>query len=207
MHTHKLFLLITNLAFGFWMLAGCGSAPAAPTVSPSAAPASVPTLVAAPTAAPTQAAAPSDFSGKWEDAQLGFSLDLTQKGAQLQGSHSIVAQQGNKIDSLDSSIAGMVTGSVAVISFESSFTTNSGTAEISYVDAGSLKWKVTKAPMEKIISRLRLPWFARRPLPPPTPSRPPASSSNPTALAGRPQAIWRRTGAFALCLARKKASR
>lgn len=146
MNTNKLFLLITNLAFGLWMLAGCGSAPAAPTVSPSAAPASAATLAAAPAAAPTQAPAPSDFSGKWEDSQLGFSLDLTQKGDQLQGSHSIVAQQGNKIDSLDSSIAGTVTGSVAVISFKSSFTTNSGTAELSYVDASSLKWKVTKAP-------------------------------------------------------------
>jgi hypothetical protein len=120
MSTGKPALQIIGLAFVFWLLAGCGSAPTAP-----------PTI---------------DFTGHWEDSSSAFSLDLSQAGEQIAGSHTVVAQQGNKIDSLDKSIEGSVQGNMAVINFQSSFATNSGAAQITFIDQNTIFWKVTNPP-------------------------------------------------------------
>ena len=120
MNTKKPALQIIGLTFALWLLAGCGSAPTAP-----------PTI---------------DFSGHWEDVSSAFSLDLSQDGEQLQGNHTVVAQQGNKIDSLDKSIEGSIQGNTAVINFQSSFATNSGVAQIVFIDQNTIFWKVTNPP-------------------------------------------------------------
>ena len=60
--------------------------------------------------------------------------------------HVAVAQQGNKSDSLDESIKGSIQGSTATVQFQSSFTPNPGTAQITFVDANTISWKVTTPP-------------------------------------------------------------
>jgi hypothetical protein len=87
-----------------------------------------------------------DFTGHWEGLASAFSLDLIQNGEKLQGRHSAIAQQGAKIDSLENSIGGTIQGNKAVIHFQSSFTSNIGIAEITFVDANTIFWKVTSAP-------------------------------------------------------------
>jgi len=123
MNTKKLIRQIIGLAFALWSLAGCGSKATTPTIT-----------------------ATIDFTGYWEDAASAFSLDLTQNGEHLQGSHVVVAQQGNKIDSLDNSIQGNVQGNTAVVQFQSSFTTNIGTAQITFIDTNTIFWEVTNPP-------------------------------------------------------------
>jgi hypothetical protein len=102
------------------LLAGCGSKPTQPTTI--------------------------DFTGHWEDAASAFSLDLSQTGEKIQGRHEVVAQQGNKIDSLDKSIEGSVQGNTATVHFQSSFATSIGTAQITFVDQNTIFWKVTTPP-------------------------------------------------------------
>jgi hypothetical protein len=126
MNTKKLFLQILSMVFILWLLAGCGSPATAPTTPNSS--------------------APVDFTGHWEDPASAFSLDLTQAGEQLQGSHVAVAQQGNKIDSLEKSIEGSIQGNIATIKFQSSFTSNTGTAQITFIDANTIYWKIITPP-------------------------------------------------------------
>jgi hypothetical protein len=64
----------------------------------------------------------------------------------LQGKHVVVAQQGNKIDSLDEAIKGSVQGNTAAVQFQSSFAADAGTAQITLVDANTISWKVTAPP-------------------------------------------------------------
>jgi len=90
--------------------------------------------------------APVDFSGHWEDPAFAFSLDLSQNGEQLLGKHVVVAQGGNKIDSLDNSIEGIVQGNKAAVNFQSSFAAEKGTAEISQIDANTIFWKLITPP-------------------------------------------------------------
>jgi len=132
MSTRKLFLQIISLAFIIWLLAGCGSTPNEPTTMPT------------PIHPPTTATI--DFTGHWEDASSNFSLDLSQAGEHLQGSHVVVAQQGNRIDSMDNSIEGSIQGNIAVIHFQSSYTTNTGVAQITFIDKNTISWKVTNPP-------------------------------------------------------------
>jgi len=84
--------------------------------------------------------------GHWEDAATNFSLDLFQNWKKIYGHHTAVAQGGNKIDSLDVSIDGMVQGQVATVKFQSSFTSETGTAQITYVDANTITWKIITPP-------------------------------------------------------------
>lgn len=86
------------------------------------------------------------LDGHWQDSSTGFSLDLTQEWKIINGKHEVVAQDGNKIDSLDQSITGTTNSSGAVVTFQSSFTDQSGTAEITVVDANTIQWKITQAP-------------------------------------------------------------
>lgn len=120
MHTGKTFVKIIGLTFILWLLAGCGSKP-------------------------TELSA-IDFTGHWEDVSSAFSLDLSQSGEQVQGSHTVVAQQGNKTDSLDKSIEGNIKGHVATVKFQSSFSTTSGEAKITFIDQNTIFWKVTTPP-------------------------------------------------------------
>ena len=129
MNTKKLILQVIGLAFTLWLLAGCGSTATAPATLPA-----------------PSSSSPVDFTGHWEDAASAFSLDLSQNGEQLQGSHVVVAQQGSKIDSLDKSIEGSIQGKTAVVHFQSSFTANSGIAQITFIDANTILWKVTNPP-------------------------------------------------------------
>jgi hypothetical protein len=124
MFTKKTFLQFIGLALILWLLAGCGNAPTQPT--------------------PTTTAV--DFTGHWEGLSSAFSLDLVQSGEKLQGGHAVIAQQGNKIDSLDKSIEGNILGNKVAVHFQSSFTTNTGSAEITFIDEKTIFWKVTSAP-------------------------------------------------------------
>jgi hypothetical protein len=86
------------------------------------------------------------LDGHWEDAATGFSLDLYQDWKTIFGHHTIVAEGGNKIDTLDVSISGMLQGQVATVQFQSSFTSDTGTAEITYLDANTITWKIIEPP-------------------------------------------------------------
>ncbi len=90
----------------------------------------------------------ADFSldGQWEDAATGFSLTLFQDWKNIYGNHLIVAQGGNKIDSLDASITGSLQGQTATVQFQSSFAASTGTAEITYVDPNTITWKIITPP-------------------------------------------------------------
>ena len=120
MRTGKVLLQIIGLTLIICLLAGCGGKP-------------------------TESAA-VDFTGYWEDVSSSFTLDLSQNGKQVQGSHVVVAQQGNKIDSLDKSIEGNINGHIATVKFQSSFSANSGEAQITFIDQNTIFWKMTTPP-------------------------------------------------------------
>jgi hypothetical protein len=86
------------------------------------------------------------LDGHWEDAATGFSLDLYQDWKDIYGHHTVVAQGGNKIDTLEVSINGSLQGQVATVQFQSSFTTDTGTAQITYVDVNTIQWKIIDPP-------------------------------------------------------------
>ena len=90
----------------------------------------------------------ADFSldGHWEDAATNFSLDLYQDWKTIYGMHTVVADGGNKIDSLDVSINGLLQGKVATVQFQSSFTADTGTAQITYIDVNTIQWKIIDSP-------------------------------------------------------------
>ncbi len=90
----------------------------------------------------------ADFSmdGHWVDSSTGFTLDLYQDWKQIYGQHEVVAQGGNKIDSLEASINGWLKDKVATVQFQSSFSDQPGTAEITYIDVNTIQWKITAAP-------------------------------------------------------------
>lgn len=90
----------------------------------------------------------ADFSldGHWEDAATGFSLDLYQDWKNIYGHHTVVAQGGNKIDTLDVSINGSLQGQVANVQFKSSFTDDVGEAQITYIDVNTISWKIITPP-------------------------------------------------------------
>jgi hypothetical protein len=86
------------------------------------------------------------LDGHWEDAATGFSLDLYQEWKTIYGHHTVVAQGGDKIDSLDVSIDGSLQGQVATVQFQSSYTNDTGLAEITYVDVHTITWKIIDPP-------------------------------------------------------------
>jgi hypothetical protein len=90
----------------------------------------------------------ADFSldGKWEDPTTGFTLNLNQEWKLIYGGHTVVAQNGNKIDALEASISGTLKGKTADVQFKSSFTDSVGTARITYIDVKTLQWKVLTPP-------------------------------------------------------------
>jgi hypothetical protein len=90
----------------------------------------------------------ADFSldGHWEDATTGLSLDLNQDWKNIYGHHTIVAQGGNKIDTLDVSINGKLQGKVATVQFQSAFSKDTGTAQITYIDVNTIQWKIINPP-------------------------------------------------------------
>ncbi len=90
----------------------------------------------------------ADFSldGRWEDAATGFGLDLRQEWKAISGGHTMVAQGGNKIDALERSLNGLLQGKEVTVQFQSSFTTDIGAAQITYLDASTLQWKITDPP-------------------------------------------------------------
>jgi hypothetical protein len=86
------------------------------------------------------------MDGHWVDAGSGFTLDLYQDWKQIFGQHVIVAQNGNKIDSMEASINGWLKNKVATVQFQSSFTDQPGTAEITYIDVNTIQWKIIAPP-------------------------------------------------------------
>jgi hypothetical protein len=129
MNSKRLILQIIGLTLTLCLLAGCGS------------PAPVPTAISA-----ANPSAPVDFTGHWEDPASAFSLDLSQNAGQLQGKHVVVAQGGNKIDSLDNSIKGSIQADKATVTFQSSFASDAGTAQITMIDANTIFWKIITPP-------------------------------------------------------------
>jgi hypothetical protein len=90
----------------------------------------------------------ADFSldGHWVDDTTGFTLDLQQEWKNISGGHSIAAQDGKKIDALDDSISGSLKGKTADVTFKSSFTSETGTAQITYIDVNTITWKIITPP-------------------------------------------------------------
>jgi len=129
MNSKRFILQIIGLTLTFCLLAGCGSPAATPTTIPTSNP-----------------SVPVDFTGNWYDSASLFSLDLSQTGDQLQGTHGVVAQNGNKIDSLDNSIKGSIQADKATIIFQSSFASDTGTAQITFIDANTIYWKIITPP-------------------------------------------------------------
>ncbi len=86
------------------------------------------------------------LDGNWVDAATGFTLDLYQDWKNIYGNHTFVTEDGNKIDSLDVSIDGRLSGQVATVKFQSSFTTDTGTAELTYIDVNTMLWKIIDPP-------------------------------------------------------------
>ncbi|MCX6058726.1 MAG: hypothetical protein NTW69_11315 [Chloroflexi bacterium] len=129
MNSKRFILQIIGLTLTFCLLAGCGSPAATPTTIPTSSP-----------------SVPVDFTGNWYDSASLFSLDLSQTGDQLQGTHGVVAQNGNKIDSLDNSIKGSIQADKATIIFQSSFASDTGTAQITFIDANTIYWKIITPP-------------------------------------------------------------
>lgn len=88
----------------------------------------------------------TSVAGLWDDPSTFFVLELYQDGLSVYGKHSVVGQNGAKIDAPDASIEGTLSGTVATVTFRSSFTISTGTAEITYVDANTIKWKIIAPP-------------------------------------------------------------
>lgn len=90
----------------------------------------------------------ADFSldGKWVDDADNFTLNLSQEWKHIYGGHVVVAQSGNKIDSLEDSIDGMLKGKSVKVTFQSSFASEKGTALITYVDVNTITWKIITPP-------------------------------------------------------------
>lgn len=90
----------------------------------------------------------ADFSlaGRWEDAATNLNLDLRQEWKSVYGGHTMVAQGGNKIDALEASLNGTLQGKVVTVQFQSSFTTDVGTAQITYLDANTIQWTIIDPP-------------------------------------------------------------
>lgn len=86
------------------------------------------------------------LDGHWEDASTGFSLDLYQDWKAIYGHHTMVAQGGSKIDTLEVSINGYLKQNVAAVQFQSAFTNDVGQAQITYLDVNTLSWKITNPP-------------------------------------------------------------
>jgi hypothetical protein len=84
--------------------------------------------------------------GHWEDAANYFSLDLHQDWKNVWGKHTVVAQDGTRIDSLDVSISGLMEGQVVNLLFKSSFTQSEGRAQISFIDINTIQWKIITPP-------------------------------------------------------------
>ncbi len=90
----------------------------------------------------------ADFSldGQWVDPVTGFTLNLYQDWKSIYGNHVMVTQDGNKIDSLDDSINGMLNGQTATVQFQSSFSADPGTAQITYLDVNTIQWTIIDPP-------------------------------------------------------------
>ena len=86
------------------------------------------------------------LDGHWVDAATGFTLDLYQDWKNIYGNHTFVTEDGKKIDSLDVSIDGRLSGQVATVRFQSSFTSDTGTAELTYIDVNTMRWKIVDPP-------------------------------------------------------------
>ena len=86
------------------------------------------------------------LDGHWVDESTGFTLDLFQDWKNIYGDHTVVAQDGNKIDSLEASINGTLNGQVATVQFQSSFTADTGTAQITYLDVNTIQWTIIDPP-------------------------------------------------------------
>ncbi len=87
------------------------------------------------------------LTGHWEDVKTNLKLDLSQVWKDILGHHLIVAQRGNKIDTLDATtITGTLQGNVATVQFQSSFASDLGTAQITYVDTNTIHWQIITPP-------------------------------------------------------------
>ncbi len=86
------------------------------------------------------------LDGEWYDAVSGLTLYLYQDWKSIYGGHLIVAQGGNKIDQRDVSLNGMIQGQGAMVQFQSGFSENYGTAQITVIDPNTIQWKIITPP-------------------------------------------------------------
>ena len=91
------------------------------------------------------------FGGTWDSFEdtpnVSFTLFLTQTNLKIEGKHCSSMYRGHKIDcSLeDVSVSGSINGSIAIISFQSSYGLGKGDAKISLIN-NMLLWEITKPP-------------------------------------------------------------
>ena len=108
-----------------------------------------------------------NFAGSW-DAPVNdvsaFSLDLTQTGNRITGYHTVIADRGNRIDSVlpdegRPSITGTITGGVAHVRFQSGYDESGRGEAVLILRDNKLEWKITKSsgihyfPMSSVLSR------------------------------------------------------
>lgn len=86
------------------------------------------------------------LDGQWEDPATNFNLELAQEWKRIYGSHIAIGQNGGKIDTLTLSIDGILQGKVATVQFQSAFTNDTGTAQITSLDADTIQWKIIDPP-------------------------------------------------------------
>lgn len=94
------------------------------------------------------------YAGIWElvkeDSTSTFNLELKQLNLSVTGTHCISTLNGNKsdcvgiIDEDEISIKGSITNSVLKVTFKGSFADGEGQAEIRFISADKIEWKVTK---------------------------------------------------------------
>ncbi|KOF03865.1 hypothetical protein OB69_04750 [Roseivirga seohaensis subsp. aquiponti] len=96
----------------------------------------------------------NNYSGQWEwiknDDTSTFNLELNELNTFVTGTHCISALNGNKsdcvgiIDEDEISIKGSITNNVLKVTFKGSFADGEGQAEIRFISADKIEWKVTK---------------------------------------------------------------
>ena len=109
----------------------------------------------------------ADFSGTWmwSEGQESFVMTLKQQGDKVAGTHTAVGQEGAKADDgLDvagPTIAGVVKGDTAVVTFHTAFPDSDGHGTATMVKHGDiLDWEITSSDGEHYLPKKALMKFS-----------------------------------------------